>query len=129
MVKLLVTVPCKSAVLERFKQEFGDKLDITFANENPQITEEAIKDAEVIIGEPKPELLHNARKLKWMQITWAGADRYTGNFPQGVVLTNASGAFGRVISEYTIGMILSQYKRFPGYYVNQKEKLWKKLKS
>lgn len=127
MVKLLVTVPCKSAVLERFKQEFENKLDIIFANGDSKIIEDAISSAEVIIGEPKPELLHNARNLKWMQITWAGADRYTGNFPQDVVLTNASGAFGRVISEYTIGMILAQYKRFPGYYVNQKKQLWKDL--
>ena len=127
MVKLLVTVPCKPSVWERFKQEFGGKLDIIFAKGDPKIIEDAISSAEVIIGEPKPELLHNARNLKWMQITWAGADRYTGNFPQGIVLTNASGAFGRVISEYTIGMILSQYKRFPGYYVNQKKQLWKDL--
>jgi phosphoglycerate dehydrogenase-like enzyme len=62
-----------------------------------------------------------------MQITWAGADRYTKNFPEGVILTNASGAFGRIISEYTMGMILSQYKRLPQYYVNQKKQLWEDL--
>ena len=127
MVKLLVTVPCKKAVLERFQQDFENELDITFANEDPQIIEKAIKEAEIIIGEPKPELLHTAKNLKWIQITWAGADRYTGNFPENVILTNTSGVFGRIISEYTMGMILAQYKRLPGYYVNQKKKQWKDL--
>ena len=41
-----------------------------------------------------------------------------------MVLTNTSGAFGRIISEYTMGMILAQYKRLPEYYVNQKSKVW-----
>ena len=51
MVKLLVTVPCKKAVLERFQQDFENELDITFANEDPQIIEKAIKEAEIIIGQ------------------------------------------------------------------------------
>lgn len=127
MIKLLVTVPCKDAVLARFQREFAEKLDITFANGDPQIIEESVKEAEIIIGEPKPELLHTAKNLKWMQITWAGADRYTGNFPKDVALTNASGAFGRIISEYTMGMILAQYKRLPQYYVNQSKRLWEDL--
>ena len=36
MVKLLVTVPCKKAVLERFQQDFENELDIAFANEDPK---------------------------------------------------------------------------------------------
>lgn len=127
MVKLLVTVPCKPEVITWFRQEFLEKLDIVFANEDPQIIANGIMDAEVIIGEPSPKLLPMAKKLKWMQITWAGADRYTGNFPQNVVLTNTSGVFGRIISEYTMGMILAQYKRLPGYYVNQRKGLWTDL--
>ena len=127
MVKLLVTVPCKQEVITRFRQEFSEKLDIVFANEDPQIIANGIMDAEVIIGEPSPKLLPMAKKLKWMQITWAGADRYTGNFSANVVLTNTSGVFGRIISEYTMGMILAQYKRLPGYYVNQKKILWEDL--
>ena len=55
MVKLLVTVPCKKAVLERFQQDFENELDITFANEDPQIIEKAIKEAEIIIGEPEEQ--------------------------------------------------------------------------
>ena len=124
MIKLLITVPCKDAVREQLSGEFEKDYAITFAQGDNAVIEQALPDTEVVIGEPDPRLLPTAEKLRWMQITWAGADRYTGDFPENVVLTNASGAFGRIISEYTMGMILAQYKRLPEYYVNQKNKVW-----
>lgn len=127
MKKLLITVNCKDAVKEQLLEEFSKDYEITFAQEDKDIIARELKTAEVVIGEPDPRLLPTAKNLKWMQITWAGADRYTGNFPAGVILTNASGAFGRIISEYTLGMILAQYKQLPKYYVNQKKKIWADL--
>ena len=127
MIKLLITVPCKASVKESLIREFSECYDMIFAQEDKTVIARELGDAEVIIGEPAPSLLADAKKLKWMQITWAGADRYTGSFPKNVILTNASGAFGRIISEYTMGMILAQYKRLPEYYVNQKNKIWADL--
>lgn len=129
MIKLLITVPCKEAVKESLIREFSDRYEMVFAQGDPEVIAREITDAEVILGEPKRALLPTAQKLKWMQITWAGADRYTRDFPEGAILTNASGAFGRIISEYTMGMILAQYKRLPQYYVNQKNKIWADLGS
>ena len=129
MIKLLITVPCKEAVKESLLQEFSDRYELIFAQGDNDTIARELTDAEVIIGEPSPKLLPAAKKLKWMQITWAGADRYTKDFPEGITLTNASGAFGRIISEYTVGMILAQYKRLPQYYVNQKKKVWADLGS
>lgn len=127
MKKLLITVPCKKDVMKSLTGEFSDRYDMVFAQGDKEIIARELKDAEVVIGEPEPSLLPTAKKLKWMQITWAGADRYTGNFPEGVILTNASGAFGRIISEYTLGMILTQYKQLHKYYVNQRKKIWADL--
>lgn len=129
MTKLLITVPCKEDVKESLMTEFSHHYDMIFAQDDKEIIARELKTAEVVIGEPDPKLLHTAQNLKWMQITWAGADRYTKDFPENVVLTNASGAFGRIISEYTMGMILSMYKRLPEYYVNQKKKVWADLGS
>ena len=127
MIKLLITVNCKDAVKTRLLEEFSDRYEIIFAQADADIIARELQDAEAVIGEPAPSLLPTAKNLKWMQITWAGADRYTKDFPEHVVLTNASGAFGRIISEYTMGMILAQYKRLPEYYVNQKRKIWADL--
>ena len=129
MIQLLITVPCKDSIKESLLEEFSDRYEIIFAQGNKDIIACELKEAEAVIGEPSPKLLPEAKNLKWMQITWAGADRYTRNFPENVVLTNASGAFGRIISEYTMGMILAQYKRLPQYYVNQKKKIWTDLGS
>ena len=127
MIRLLVTVPCTPQVQERFAKECEGIYDIVFAQEDPQVIARELPMAEVVIGEPSPKLLKDAKCLRWMQITWAGADRYTRQFPENVILTNASGAFGRIISEYALGMILAQYKRLPQYYVNQKKQLWEDL--
>lgn len=76
----------------------------------------AIEDAEVIIGEPSLEELGRAKALKWLQMTWAGADRYLrGGFPNNVILTNASGAFGETIAEHVLAMVLSLCRRLPAY--------------
>ena len=127
MIKLLITLPSKESVKESFLLEFSDRYEMVFAQGDEAIIARELQNAEVIIGEPAPQLLPDAEHLKWMQITWAGADRYTKCFPENVILTNASGAFGRIISEYTMGMILAQYKRLPRYYVNQKKKIWADL--
>lgn len=78
---------------------------------------EAIREAEVIIGEPTVEELRCAHKLRWLQMTWAGADRYLkGDFPSNVLLTTASGAFGVTIAEHAIGMLLALCRRLPAYH-------------
>ena len=65
-----------------------------------------LQTAEAVIGEPTLEALQNAPQLRWLQMTWAGADRYLhGGFPRGVLLTTASGAFGETIAEHAIGML------------------------
>lgn len=76
----------------------------------------ALQKAEVIIGEPTPEELHQARKLRWVQLTWAGFDRYTKkSFPEHVLLTTASGAFGSTIAEHALAMLLALCRRLPAY--------------
>lgn len=129
MIKVLITVPCRESVKTQLLQTFSHQCHMVFAQEDAAVIARELPEADAVIGEPDPALLSDARRLRWMQITWAGADRYTGNFPSHVILTNASGAFGRIISEYTLGMILSLYKRLPEYYVNQKSKRWADLGS
>ncbi|MFR2515065.1 MAG: hypothetical protein ACLS83_09385 [Oscillospiraceae bacterium] len=86
-----------------------------------------LQTAEAVIGEPTLEALQNAPQLRWLQMTWAGADRYLhGGFPRGVLLTTASGAFGETIAEHAIGMLLSLCRRLPSY---ARQKSWNDLGS
>lgn len=78
--------------------------------------ETALEAAEIIFGNPSIDELHLAKALRWVQMTWAGADRYLGgNFPRNVCLTTASGAFGETIAEHTLAMLLALCRRLPAY--------------
>ena len=89
--------------------------------ENP--TDEELAAAEVIVGFPPVPRLSSAANLKWLQIPWSGADGYADHpdFPGHVLLTNATGAFGRPIAEYAFAAVFSLMRRFHQYRDVQKE--------
>ena len=122
-IKVLVKPQCDAEIRDRFITKFGEKCEFVF-EENE--TRDSITTAEVVIGERKNPELQKAGNFRWVQLTWAGADKYTKmkTFPTGVTLTNASGAFGKIISEYVIGNIIALYRGFPVYWKNEKEHLW-----
>jgi len=85
-----------------------------------------IAEADIIIGEPTHEELATATNLKWLQMTWAGADRYLDAFVSNVTLTTASGAYGQTISEHVLAMLFSLCRRLPAY---AKKNDWRDLGS
>ena len=120
MTEVLITAPCSDKIKLRL-EEFKNSCVFSFRDRKCDIG-----SAEVVIGEPRTERIREAKNLKFVQMTWAGADIYTrGGFPQGIKIANASGAFGSVIAEYVIGAILCVYRRFPEYIGNQKECIWR----
>lgn len=123
-INVLIIAPCKNHIRLQLEKLFSDRCDFIYTHKDH--IKGVLETAAIIIGEPPLDLLPSAKSLKWVQMTWAGTDIYTRNpgFPSGVTLTNASGAFGRIISEYVIGAILSQYRKFPEYWNNQKLARW-----
>ena len=94
--------------------------------ENP--TDEELAAAEVIVGFPPVPRLSTATNLKWLQIPWSGADGYADHpdFPGHVILTNATGAFGRPIAEYAFGAVFTLMRRFHQYRDCQQECRWER---
>lgn len=121
-IQVLLKPQCNAEIQNQFATKFGDQCEFTFQGKE---TEDAIA-AEVVIGEPEEEEILKAENLRWIQLTWAGADKYTKMkaFPTGVTLTNASGAFGKIISEYVIGNIIALYRELPNYWKNKQKHLW-----
>ena len=119
--RVIVTAECSEKTKEMLRRCFGETCDLTFDR-----TPETLGDAEICIGEPRMELVERAECLRWVQMTWAGTDIYTrrAGFPENVVLTNASGAFGRTISEYVLAGILTMYRNLPQYREQQKHAVW-----
>lgn len=111
-------------------EKFFEKYQHTYefiVEENP--TDQQLAQAEVIIGELKTEQIRKCSKLRWIQLSFAGYDYYIRNKEQfhGIMLTNASGAFGPAISEYVLAMTLSIMKKLPTYRDNQNNGIWKDL--
>ena len=119
MRELLIMADFSPESIEQIKAAAGSTfhVDVLPSNAEPMLRYAGFRTAEVIIGEPLEEELELAPLLKWLQITWAGTDRYTqsGNFPSDITLTNASGAFGVTISEHVISMLLSLCRHLPVY--------------
>lgn len=126
MFNVLITASsCNDEIKGILESKFADKCNFIYRTEED--AEDVIESVDIIVGGLPIEFLGRAKNLKWVQMTWAGTDIYTRveGFPEGVLLTNASGAFGKEISEYVIGTILARYIRLDKYLDNQKKSLWK----
>lgn len=86
---------------------------------------------EIVLGEPEHSTIRSMKNLRWIQMTWAGANKYTSaqDFPENIILTSASGAYGYVISEYIIAGILALYKNLFSYRAQMQRGGWKLIES
>ncbi len=109
----------------------GEKEDkvLFFSAEKELLESKDLDDVEIILGEPGLSTIHSIKNLRWIQMTWAGANIYTSvpNFPKNVIVTNASGAYGCVISEYIVSGILALVKNLFAYRVQMQDGGWSKI--
>lgn len=117
-------------VNEKQKREIENRGEIcSFVYKNKKdITKEDISKADIVIGNPKVELLgKNAENLKWLQLCSAGVDEYksTGVLPENCVLTNATGAYGLAVSEHMLSLVFMLSKKLNLYLENQFDHKWK----
>lgn len=129
MKNIAVLFPCREDVRERLEKA-APGCHFAFL-EGMDTAERAgfIKRAHGIIGEPDISEIKAARELTWVQMSWSGTDKYTKreDFPEQVVLTNATGIFGKGIAEWLLGTLLSIYKKLPEYRDRQREHVWKDM--
>lgn len=126
---VLVLAQCDSAMRETLNARFSTQCVFTFVENGERPTAERLHAAEIILGEPSEAELAQTEHLRLLQLTWAGADKYTRmeNLPQGMVLANASGAFGTIIAEYAIGSLVALYRSFGRYWSNKQAHIWQKF--
>ena len=94
------------------------------ADTPPEKAAEIMAEAEVLVGFVHPGLYAHAKKLKLVQATWAGVDSIVAAVPADVLMANASGAFGAVISEHIIACAMSIMRLVPAY---SRQRRWKDL--
>ena len=121
-MKILVAMPTEKEHIEKLKAACPEG-EFVFLN-GAQPTDEQLSECEIIIGKVPVKDLDKCRKLKFMQLNMAGSDLYAGKMPKGVLLANASGAYGLAISEHLLGTMLSLMKKLYLYRDNQQSAFW-----
>lgn len=97
-----------------------------FDNEEELLKSEDYANVEILLGEPGHSTVRSMNHLRWIQMTWAGANKYTSapDFPDNITLTGASGAYGCVISEYIISGILALTRNLFAYRAQMRSGGW-----
>ena len=134
--KILILEPFREKHIDMIKATANEVYDVEFASyDDGEKLKELIKKAEIIVGQPPIEMLQtpdvDCPKLKLIQMTWAGTDVYTRSklpFPkEQVLLANASGSFGMIMSQFVVCMTLSLMLGFKDYHKQQQDKIWLRL--
>lgn len=127
MSHILVVIPVEEEH-KRYLEDRGKSCQFEYARIKT-VTEEQVRRADIIIGNVSTDMLREAECLQWIQLNSAGADAYCkpGILKDGVILTNATGAYGLAISEYMVGMSFMLQNKLYQYYGNQLGHQWKDM--
>ncbi len=93
------------------------------------LSKEDLMWADVILGNPPRGCLAENDHLGLVALNSAGSTEYCepGILPENTVLTNATGAYGIIISEWLMGMLLKIMNRFDRYKDQQRQNVWQRL--
>jgi phosphoglycerate dehydrogenase-like enzyme len=86
----------------------------------------AIDEADVAFGQPDPVAIMKAPRLRWVQLTSAGWDRYDradlreAMAKRGAMVTNSSSVYEEPCAEHVVAMMLALARRLPGAMDNQR---------
>ncbi|MGI6095579.1 MAG: D-2-hydroxyacid dehydrogenase [Lachnospiraceae bacterium] len=91
-----------------------------------EVTEELVQEANVIVGNVPAHLIKASKNLELLQLNSAGTDEYIieGILHPKTILTNASGAYGKAVSEHTFAMALALTKKLHLYRDDQFQGSW-----
>lgn len=127
MANILLTYEVPEESLKKLEAVAGDNpIKIVPRRE---VSKEDVLWADVILGNPPREYLHENDHLGLVALNSAGSTEYCdeGILPENTMLTNATGAYGIIISEWLTGMLLKIMNRFDAYKDQQRESRWQRL--
>ena len=91
------------------------------------LTKEMVQEANILIGFPPPAWIQASPRLELLQLYSAGADAYIkpGILAPETRLTNATGAYGKAVSEHAFACTLMLMKKLHRYRDAQREHAWR----
>jgi phosphoglycerate dehydrogenase-like enzyme len=117
----------------RLQQRVENTGGVIVFTDNYQQALREIVDVEILFGLITPELLQNARQLRWIQAPMSSMGTSRGDyyiFPalqvSDVLLTNMSGIYSDVIATHVFAFITSFARDFPTLFRNQQKRQWQR---
>lgn len=124
MKNVLVLMPVEARHKEKLEAA-GAGCRFTYSRPE-QVSAEAIRSANIILGQPQAEMIGASEKLEWLQLESAGADAYvkSGVLNEKTVLTNATGAYSKAVAEHAFALTLMLQKKLYLYRDDQNKAVW-----
>jgi len=130
-INVVVLLPCDTVQMGMLQEAGADRCEFQFLNPKMSTVTRLgyLQEADIIIGEPTLEEIKKCPYLRWVQMSFSGADMYMAEeeFPKNILLTNAKGCYRIVIAEYVIAVLLALCRNLKGYTKNQFEGKWARL--
>ncbi|MFX1487009.1 MAG: D-2-hydroxyacid dehydrogenase [Promethearchaeota archaeon] len=125
--KILISFDLPSVYIKRI-EDISINVKVQKSQDEKELLE-LIEDADILLaGIFSREMLLAANKLKWIQTTGAGVERFL--FPEiiksHIVITSASGIHPIPVAEHTLGMILCFCRKLHIFIRNQMEGKWER---
>ncbi len=126
MHRILVVLPMDEAQRALLESKAPEALFIY--RDQKTVPEEEVRKADIILGNVPEAYLRDAPMLRWLQLDSAGSDKYAA-LPlfkeETACLTNASGCYGVLISEYMVGAAVLLSVGFHKYRDQQRARIWR----
>ena len=122
--KVLVLLPAEARHKEKLEAA-GAGCGFVYSSPD-KVTLEQVQEANIIIGQPDAGMLRASEKLEWLQLASAGTDPYIvpGVLGAKTVLTNATGAYSKAVSEHAFALTLMLMKKLHLYRDEQNRSCW-----
>lgn len=127
MKKVLILMKLNSAQREKLEAA-GAGAVLRFSLPD-RVSEDEVQEANIIIGQPKAEMIRGSERLELLQLESAGADAYIvpGVLNEKTVLTNATGAYSQAVAEHAFALTLMLQKKLHLYRDRQRAARWQDL--
>ena len=121
---ILVLLPVEARHREKLEAA-GEGCRFVYSSPD-QVSAEQIRAANIILGQPDAAQLQASPNLEWLQLASAGTDAYIepGVLGPQTVLTNATGAYSKAVSEHAFALTLMLMKKLHLYRDEQNRRNW-----
>lgn len=128
MKNIIITISVTDEEKAIFEEMIGDcreRFRIVYMDELSYYTKE-VGTASAIIGMVEPSTVQGSHSLEWLQIPWAGVEKYVQQavLSEKTVLTNATGAYGASVSEHMVALTLAMSCSLKIYGKQQEQHMW-----